>query len=224
MSDKFDVIINGSAVGEGTLARRLGPTGNRILILERVDWLKALNWDVKTVFADNRCISPTATRGHSNHKFIILSAAPQKCMARRSTAYARKASGNFANTAESRPPGRSATNDLEPYYTKAEQISQVHGIHGVDPTAPAANSPYSHPPVPNQPRIQQLFDDFKAAGFHLFPAPCGTIFHEQDMANSSCVRGWAVMGCGHTPSRQSPKRRWRLSKAAENECRLSICS
>lgn len=95
MSDKFDVIINGSAVGEGTLARRLGPTGNRILILERVDWLKALNWDVKTVFADNRYISPTATRGHSNHKFIILSAAPQKCMARRSTAYARKASGNF---------------------------------------------------------------------------------------------------------------------------------
>src|SRR3954453_12828627 len=47
----YDVIIIGSGAGGGTLARQLAPTGKRILILERGDWLKreALNWDAKAV-------------------------------------------------------------------------------------------------------------------------------------------------------------------------------
>ena len=46
-SERYDVIIIGSGAGGGTLARQLAPTGKRILILERGDWLKreALNWN-----------------------------------------------------------------------------------------------------------------------------------------------------------------------------------
>jgi hypothetical protein len=56
----YDVIIIGSGAGGGTLARSLAPTGKRILILERGDWLKreAVNWDAKAVFVDNRYVSP----------------------------------------------------------------------------------------------------------------------------------------------------------------------
>ena len=51
----YDVIVIGSGAGGGTLARSLAPTGKRILILGRGDWLKreALNWDAKAVFVDN---------------------------------------------------------------------------------------------------------------------------------------------------------------------------
>ena len=56
---KYDFIIIGSGAGGGTLARHLAPSGKKILILERGDWLKreAKNWDVKSVFVDNRYIS-----------------------------------------------------------------------------------------------------------------------------------------------------------------------
>src|SRR6476620_4992580 len=60
MAEHYDVIIIGSGAGGGTLARTLAPTGKRILILERGDWLarEALNWDAKAGFVANRYISP----------------------------------------------------------------------------------------------------------------------------------------------------------------------
>src|ERR1051326_5802439 len=60
MSDHYDVIIIGSGAGGGTLARKLAPSGKRILILERGDWLprEALNWNTAAVFQETRYISP----------------------------------------------------------------------------------------------------------------------------------------------------------------------
>ena len=59
MADQYDVIIVGSGAGGGTLAHRLAPSGRRILILERGDWLprEAENWDAEAVFVDNRYVS-----------------------------------------------------------------------------------------------------------------------------------------------------------------------
>jgi choline dehydrogenase-like flavoprotein len=56
MTQRYDVIIIGSGAGGGTLAHRLAPSGKRILILERGDWLprEARNWSVDDVFGDNR--------------------------------------------------------------------------------------------------------------------------------------------------------------------------
>ena len=71
MPGKYDVIIIGSGAGGGTLARQLAPPGERILILERGDWLKreALNWDAKAVFVDNQCISSDAWYDRSRRPF-----------------------------------------------------------------------------------------------------------------------------------------------------------
>jgi choline dehydrogenase-like flavoprotein len=77
---------------------------------------------------------------------------------------------------------------MEPFYTKAEQMYQVHGLRGMDPTEPPASAPYPYPPVSHEPRIQQLFNDLNAAGFHPFQAPCGIMLDEQHMANSRCIR------------------------------------
>ena len=63
--------------------------------------------------------------------------------------------------------------EMEPYYTQAEQLYQVHGARGEDPTEPPASAPYPFPAVSHEPRIQQLSDDLAAAGYHPFHAPCG---------------------------------------------------
>ena len=57
---RYDVIIIGTGAGGGTLARHLAPSGKRILLLERGDWLprEPANWDTAEVFVDNRYISP----------------------------------------------------------------------------------------------------------------------------------------------------------------------
>ena len=58
--DTYDVIIIGTGAGGGTLARHLAPSGKRILLLERGDWLprELENWLTEAVFVDNRYVSP----------------------------------------------------------------------------------------------------------------------------------------------------------------------
>ena len=60
MTDHYDVIVIGTGAGGGTLVRHLAPSGKRILLLERGDWLtrEPQNWDVHDVFVDSRYISP----------------------------------------------------------------------------------------------------------------------------------------------------------------------
>jgi choline dehydrogenase-like flavoprotein len=78
--------------------------------------------------------------------------------------------------------------ELEPYYTQAEELYHVHGARGEDPTEPPASAPYPHPAVSHEPRIQQLADDLAAAGYHPFHAPCGIMLDEANMPYSACVR------------------------------------
>ena len=86
--------------------------------------------------------------------------------------------------------------ELEPYYTLAEQRYEVHGNHGEDPTEPPASAQYPFPAVSHEPRIQQLSDDLAAAGYHPFHAPCGIRLNEADMPHSACVR---CMNCDGFP-------------------------
>ena len=72
--------------------------------------------------------------------------------------------------------------EMEPYYTQAEQLYQVHGARGEDPTEPPASAPYPFPAVSHEPRIQQLSDDLAAAGLHPFHAPCGVLLDEAEHA------------------------------------------
>ena len=191
---QFDVIIIGSGAGGGTLARHLAPTGKRILILEHGDWLprEAENWDSKEVFVENRYVPKrpgTTTRtSHSNRVSITRSVARPSSTAPRSTASGRRISASCATTTAFRPPGPSRYDDMEPYYTKAEQLYEVHGNRGEDPTEGHASAPYPFPAVSHEPRIQQLSDDLDRAGYHPFHAPCGVRLLHNDMPRSLCIR------------------------------------
>src|SRR5262249_39744556 len=58
--DRYDVIIIGTGAGGGTPARHLAPSGKKILLLERGDWLprEPENWLCHSVFVENRYVSP----------------------------------------------------------------------------------------------------------------------------------------------------------------------
>jgi choline dehydrogenase-like flavoprotein len=194
MDKRYDVIIIGSGAGGGTLARQLAPSGKNILILERGDWLKreAENWDATAVFEQNRYVSPDTWYDRNGRPFQpqvhYFVGGATKMFGAALYRLRREDFGELRHHDGISPAWPITYEDLEPYYTKAEQMYHVHGLRGRDPTEPPASAPYPCEPVSNEPRIQQLFDDLTAAGYHPFPAPCAVMMNERNMAYSTCIR------------------------------------
>jgi choline dehydrogenase-like flavoprotein len=192
--DSYDVVIIGSGAGGGTLARHLAPSGKRILLLERGDWLtrEPQNWSAADVFVDNRYVSPETWYDAEGNPFQ-----PQVhyCVGGATKLYGaalyrfrEEDFGELRHHGGISPAWPISYEEMEPHYTRAEQLYEVHGARGEDPTEPPASAPYPHPAVSHEPRIQQLSDDFAAAGLHPFHAPCGVMLDEGDMPYSTCVR------------------------------------
>ena len=194
MDKRFDVIIVGSGAGGGTLARQLAPSGKSILILERGDWLKreAGNWDAEAVFVQNRYVSPDTWYDRSGRPFQpqvhYFVGGATKMFGAALYRLRREDFGELRHHDGISLAWPISYEELEPYYARAEQMYHVHGLRGRDPTEPPASGPYPCPPVSNEPRIQQLFDNLTAAGYHPFPAPCAVMLDEQNMAYSTCIR------------------------------------
>jgi len=193
-TDHYDVIIIGSGAGGGTLAHRLAPSGRRILILERGDWLprEVENWDATAVFVDNRYVSKDTWYDKDGKSFQ-----PQvhynvggatKLYGAALYRLRERDFGELRHFDGVSPAWPVSYQDFEPYYTQAEQLYQVHGSRGDDPTDPPGSAPYPFPPVSNEPRIQQLHDDLATLGLHPSHAPCGILLNAADMAFSPCIR------------------------------------
>jgi choline dehydrogenase-like flavoprotein len=194
MNDRYDVIIIGSGAGGGTLAHHLAPSGKRILLLERGDWLKREpeNWDVRSVFVENRYISTDSWTDKSGKTFqpqshYFVGGATKMYGA---ALYRLRAQdfGALKHHDGISPAWPMPYDDFEPFYTRAEELYQVHGARGEDPTEPWASAPYPRPPVSHEPRIAQLSDDLARAGFRPFHSPCGILLDESNMPFSPCVR------------------------------------
>jgi choline dehydrogenase-like flavoprotein len=192
--DAYDVIIIGTGAGGGTLARHLAPSGKKILLLERGDWLprEKQNWQTQDVFVDNRYISPDTWYDEKGKAFqpqihYFVGGATKFYGA---ALYRLRAEdfGELRHHGGVSPAWPISYDELEPYYTKAEQIYEVHGTRGEDPTEPPSSAPYPFPAVSHEPRIQQLSDDLEAAGYHPFHAPCGIRLDEANMPYSTCIR------------------------------------
>jgi len=194
MNEHFDVIIIGSGAGGGTLALKLAPTGKRILILERGGYLtrEKQNWDTTEVFVKNRYVSPDTWYDQAGKPFqpgvhYFVGGATKMYGA----ALFRLRQGDFSShrTADGPTPDWPLRyEDLEPYYTQAEILYHVHGQRDIDPTDPPASAPYPFPPVSHEPRIQELADGLKRAGYHPAYAPTGIMLNEADQTKSLCLR------------------------------------
>jgi choline dehydrogenase-like flavoprotein len=190
----YDVIVIGSGAGGGTLVRQLAPSGKRILLLERGDWLprEPQNWLAREVFVDNRYVSEDTWYDGDGKPFQ-----PQVhyCVGGATKLYGaalyrlrKEDFGELRHHDGNSPAWPIDYDEMEPFYTRAEQLYQVHGARGEDPTEPPASAPYPFPAVSHEARIQQLADDLAAAGHQPFHAPCGVMLDEDNMPYSACVR------------------------------------
>jgi choline dehydrogenase-like flavoprotein len=194
MAEHYDVIIIGTGAGGGTLAYRLGPSGKRVLLLERGDFLprEKQNWDVNAVFVEGRYVSKDTwydAKGKpfqpGTHYFV---GGATKMYGAALFRLRKEDFGALRHHDGISPAWPIAYEDLEPYYTQAEQIYQVHGQRGVDPTDPPSSAPYPFPPLSHEPRIQELYDSLAKASYHPAPAPTAILLNEQDRHNSPCIR------------------------------------
>ncbi len=202
MAETYDLIIIGTGAGGGTLAVELAPTGKRILLLERGGWLpqEKQNWSAEDVFVEGRYVSPDTWYDKDGKPFqpgvYYHVGGATKMYGAQLYRLRERDFGELRHQDGLSPAWPISYADLEPYYTRAENLYQVHGVRGEDPIDPPASAPYPHPAVSHEPRIQQLHDDLARAGYRPFHAPCGIMLTENNMPFSTCVR---CMDCDGFP-------------------------
>ena len=190
----YDVIIIGSGAGGGTLAYHLAPSGKRILILERGDYVprEKDNWDSRAVNVLAKYHTKEAWRDrdgrplHPHTNYYV--GGNTKFYGAALFRLRERDFGVLEHHGGTSPEWPISYSELEPYYTRAERLYHVHGERGVDPTEPWASAPYPHPAVSHEPRIQRLHDDFAAAGLTPFHVPIGVMLDEANPRDSRCIR------------------------------------
>ena len=193
-NSNYDIIIIGSGAGGGTLARHLAASGKKILILERGGWLprEPENWNAEEVFVKNRYVSDDTwydRNGKAFHPGVHYNVGGATKLYGAALYRLRKEDfGEITHDDGISPAWPISYDEMEPYYTKAEQVYQVHGARGEDPTEPPASAPYPFPAVSHEPRMQQLSDDLERNGYRPFHSPNGIMLNEQNMPYSACVR------------------------------------
>ena len=175
----YDVIVIGTGAGGGTLAHRLAPSGKRVLILERGDYLprERDNWDSTAVFVTGKYRAPEFWYDAHGHEFPpevnYYVGGNTKFYGAALFRLRPEDFGEIQHHGGLSPAWPIEYAELEPFYTQAEHLYRVRGRHGEDPTEGAASAQYAHPPVEHEPRIQQLSDDMEKQGLHPFHLPIG---------------------------------------------------
>ena len=175
----YDLIVIGSGPGGASLAHRLAPTGKRILMLERGDYLprSRLNWDAKTVFVDGLYQSKETWYGGDGRAFHpglhYYVGGNSKVYGSALFRLRERDFGEVRHEDGISPAWPLGYDVFEPYYTEAEALYHVHGQRGEDPNEPWSSAPYAYPPVLHEPRIQALSDTLTKEGLHPFHLPLG---------------------------------------------------
>jgi choline dehydrogenase-like flavoprotein len=174
-----DVIIVGSGMGGATLAAALAPSGRRVLIVERGERLgdSPEARDPDAIFrrghfrpketwhdAEGRPFNP------GNYSFVGGNSKFYGAVLLRYRVEDFRPLCHMDGTTPGWPIGY---DDLEPHYTRAEQLYRVRGEVAGDPTEPPHSAGYPFPPVPDEPDIAALRRAFAAQGLHPSSLPLG---------------------------------------------------
>jgi choline dehydrogenase-like flavoprotein len=206
MANPYDAIIIGSGAGGGTLALHLARAGKRILILERGPFLpqEKLNWDTSAVFLDNRYHTHEVWHDkdekdlHPQQAYFV--GGQTKVYGAALFRMRAEDFGEIHHQGGLSPAWPMAYADMEPYYTRAEELFHVHGDLGngarvdggilseFDPTEPFHSQPYPFPPLSNEQRMGEIEAGVRKLGVRTFPIPLGLKRDEADAATSKCVR------------------------------------
>jgi choline dehydrogenase-like flavoprotein len=193
-SQRYDIIIIGTGAGGGTLAWKLAPTGKRILILERGDYVprEKDNWNPRAVNLEAKYNTKELWRDssgkelHPHTNYYV--GGNTKFYGAALFRLRKEDFGELRHHGGISPAWPISYEELEPYYLAAEHLYEVHGNRGEDPTDPHASGPYPYPAVSHEPRIQQLSDAFARLGLRPFHVPVGVKLDEKNPRTSACIR------------------------------------
>jgi choline dehydrogenase-like flavoprotein len=193
-TNHYDVIIIGTGAGGGTLAYRVAPTGKRILLIERGDYVRRepQNWSTLEVAVRGRYQTTEHWRDcrgkdlHPHTNYYV--GGNTKFYGAALFRLREEDFGELKHHGGVSPAWPIAYDELEPYYQQAEDLYHVHGMRGEDPTEPHASGPYPYSPVSHEPRIQQLHDDLARLGHRPFHVPLGIRLDESNRHKSACIR------------------------------------
>ena len=192
--EHYDIIIIGTGAGGGTVAHELTPTGKKVLILERGEFLprEKDNWNSTEVYQKQRYFTDEQWHDKEGKTFH-----PQTCywVGGNTKVYGaallRMRERDFERVQHKdgiSPAWGLKYSDFAPYYDKAEKLFNVHGDRTGDPTEPPANQDYPHLPVTQEPFMQRIADKLTDMGFYPFHLPLGLKLNEVDRTLSECIR------------------------------------
>ncbi|MCC2690839.1 MAG: family oxidoreductase, partial [Rhizobiaceae bacterium] len=179
MTRQPDIVIIGSGIGGATVAAGLAASGADILILEAGDHLadRPENRDQRAIFQ----------RGHFRPKEVWYETSGaafnpgnyynvggnSKFYGAVLTRYRREDFEVMVHEEGVSPAWPFPYEELEPWYSAAEDMYGVRGQLGEDPTEPSHSRPYSFPAIPDEPAIADVRARLKRLGMHPYSLPLG---------------------------------------------------
>ena len=129
----YDIAIIGTGAGGGTLLHALAPTGKRILVLERGDYVprEKANWSTRAVNLEGRYTTKEVWRDrdgqplHPHTNYYV--GGNTKFYGAALFRLRREDFGEIKHWGGVSPAWPIGYEDLEPYYTAAERLYHVHG-------------------------------------------------------------------------------------------------
>jgi choline dehydrogenase-like flavoprotein len=187
---KPDVIIIGSGVGGGSVARQLIGSDAKILIIERGDVVpnEPENSDPEAVYTQRRYRTHEEYQDEAGNRYrpsqYYYVGGHTKWYG---TAMFRFRERDFSEVPHEdgiSPSWPVSYGDLERWYGEAERVFGVRGQAGIDPTEPPRSSGYAHDAVPHEPLIAEMAERLARQGLRPFPNPVAIDFGP----GGSCIR------------------------------------
>lgn len=199
----YDIIVIGSGPGGAALTHSLAPTGKRILLVERGDYLPraADNWDARAVFVDGKYQAKETwydSKGGTFHPGLHYFVGGNSKVY--GAALLRLRERDFEEVQHEdgiSPAWPLKYETFEPYYSRAEVLFDVHGQSGEDPCEPLRSTGFPYPAVSHEPKISKLSDCLLDKGLRPFHLPLGIRLEEKDgkpTPASQCIRCSAFDG------------------------------
>ena len=184
-SASYDAVVVGSGFGGATTALCLVEAGLKVVLLERGDWARRddLDWDPESVLLRKRYqgASPVLTRQYDDTTFEPVY--PNEVVGGASVFYGGASLRLRESDFESWPIGYE---DLEPYYTRAERLLEVHGEAGSDPFEPPRSGDYPFRPIGLSEPARRIHDAAIEMGCRPFRIPLAINF--ENGARTTCVK------------------------------------
>ena len=177
MIERPDIVIVGSGIGGATVAAGLAPSGEQILILERGERLprRRENRDARAIFQrgffrpDEMWYDGQGTPFQPGNYYNV--GGNSKFYGAVLCRFRREDFLGMEHQDGTSPAWPFDYDEIEPWYSRAEQLYQVRGDAAQDPTEPFHSAPYLHPPVPDEGPVATVRARLHAMGLNPYSLP-----------------------------------------------------